>query len=167
MNDYQKFSAINKQRAMRWHKGGLDEWSVTDWSNAFAGEAGELCNAVKKFRRVQDQIQGHDGDTPQPRDLSQAICAIGKEIGDCYAYLDLLAQRFGLEMWPCVATTFDQISQREGFPERAPVLGIDDKLVVIRAAAQSIVEDRDFRVHSNNVTERAIETIIRTATVEP
>src|SRR5262245_17283319 len=27
-------------RSARWHKGGIDEWSVADWAVALAGEAG-------------------------------------------------------------------------------------------------------------------------------
>lgn len=119
-NAFRQFSAINKERAMRWHRGGLDEWSVTDWSNALAGETGELCNAVKKFRRVEDAIQGHDGDTPQPITKEQAVRKIAKEIGDVFAYLDLTAQRFGLDTFECARDTFNQISEREGMPERIP-----------------------------------------------
>ena len=117
---FDAYSVVSRTRAMRWHRGGLDEWSVTDWSNAMAGEAGELCNAVKKYRRVEDRLQGGDGDTPQPKDVEQAVRAIKKEIGDTYAYLDLLAQRFGLRVEDCVRDTFNQISEREGFPERLP-----------------------------------------------
>lgn len=115
---FDAYSVVSKSRAMRWHRGGLDEWSVTDWACALAGEVGELCNAIKKYRRVEDQIFGHDGDTPQPRDVENAVRAITKEIGDSYAYLDLLCQRFGLRMQDCVRETFNKISEREGFPER-------------------------------------------------
>jgi NTP pyrophosphatase (non-canonical NTP hydrolase) len=115
---FDAYSVVSKARAMRWHRGGLDEWSVTDWATALAGEVGELCNAIKKYRRVEDQLQGHDGDTPQPQDVEQAVRAIKKEIGDSYAYLDLLAQRFDLRVQDCVRDTFNRISEREGFPER-------------------------------------------------
>jgi NTP pyrophosphatase (non-canonical NTP hydrolase) len=114
------YAAVSRSRAKRWHKGDIDEWSVTDWATALAGEVGELCNAIKKYRRVEDALQGHDGDTPQPQSLDQAVVAIKKEIGDSYAYLDLLAQRFGLTMEDCVRDTFNAISQREGFPEKLP-----------------------------------------------
>ncbi len=117
-NSFQEFGRINRARAQRWHRGGLDEWSVTDWSNALAGETGELCNAVKKFRRVEDKLQAGDGDTPQPRDIEAAKKAIAKEIGDVYAYLDLTAQRFGLDTFTCIREAFNQISEREGMPER-------------------------------------------------
>jgi len=161
MNAFREYAAINKRRALRWHRGGLDEWSVTDWSNAFAGEAGELCNAVKKFRRVEDAIQGHDGDTPQPKSRGEAVRAIAKEIGDVYAYLDLLAQRFGLNVDKCARDTFNFISEREGFPERMPNFGDDETMRMIRNAAKAISYDRDFVAHLNNVTESALETILR------
>jgi len=120
VNAFREFSVINKQRAMRWHKGGLDEWSISDWATALAGEVGELCNAIKKMRRVEDQLQGHDGDTPQPQTIEAARAAVGKEIGDVYAYLDLVAQRFGFDTWECVRDVFNQISIREHMPERMP-----------------------------------------------
>lgn len=160
-NAFRQFSRINLSRAARWHRGGLDEWSVTDWSNAFAGEAGELCNAVKKFRRVEDALQGHDGDTPQPKSREQAVRAIAKEIGDVYAYLDLTAQRFGLDTFECIRDTFNQISEREGMPQRIPVDFEDGRMKTINEAARVIDADRNFRVHSNDVTEGALKTILR------
>ena len=41
-----------------------------------------------------------------------------KEIGDTFIYLDLLAQRCGLDMYTCIATAFNQVSEREGYPHR-------------------------------------------------
>lgn len=117
-NTFREYSAINKRRAERWHRGSIESWSLADWSNAMAGEAGEVCNAVKKFRRLEDKLVAHDGDTPQPQNFEAARAVIGKEIGDVFAYLDLLAQRVGLDTWTCVRDTFNQISKREGFPER-------------------------------------------------
>lgn len=118
LNTHTLYSKISKERAMRWHRGGLDEWSITDWATALAGEVGELCNAVKKYRRVEDQLSQHDGDTPAPKNFDEALRQIKKEIGDSYAYLDLIAQRFGLDLWECARDTFNQISVREGMPER-------------------------------------------------
>lgn len=108
------FSETNRRRAMRWHKGGLDTWTVERWSNALAGEAGEVCNAVKKLNRIEDNMQQNDG----PQSLEEAKAHIRKEIGDVYAYLDLLAQRIGSDLETCATEAFNQISEREGFPER-------------------------------------------------
>lgn len=111
-------AATNRQRAERWHKGPLSTWSVTDWSNATAGEMGEICNAVKKLRRIECDMQQHAGDSAAPADREQAVKKIGKEIGDTLTYLDLLAQSLGLSLEDCVRETFNAISEREGFPEK-------------------------------------------------
>lgn len=106
----------NRSRAMRWRKGGLDEWSVSDWAVAFAGEAGEVCDAVKKLNRIDHKL--HSENPRQPQTRAQAIADIAKEIGDTAIYLDLLAQRLGLSLEDCVRTTFNRISDREGLPEK-------------------------------------------------
>lgn len=111
---FQKVSSVSLERALIWHKGGLEEWSSADWSNAMAGEAGEVCNAVKKMRRIECGIQQAKG----PRTLDEAIAEIAKEIGDTYLYLDLLAQRLGINMESAVRQTFNRVSEREGFPQR-------------------------------------------------
>lgn len=155
INTHDLYAAKSLTRAQRWHKGGLDEWSFTDWACALAGEVGELCNAIKKLRRVEDQIQGHDGDTPQPPDVEHAMKAVFKEIGDSYAYLDLLAQRCGFRLWDCARDVFNQISVREKMPERI----FDYRDEEMRRAVEAIATDRDFVLHSNNVTASAIETL--------
>ena len=110
-------SAINKQRAQRWHRGfpdGEDAWTGADWSNAMCGEAGETANIVKKIRRIDTGIQQSAG-----YERSELITnKLAKEIGDTFMYLDLLAQYYGLSMDACVAYAFNQISEREDFPER-------------------------------------------------
>ena len=95
-------------RAYRWHPGGLTDWSVSDWAVAAAGEIGEALNAVKKYNRARDGIQGA---TATAED-------IGKEIADTVIYLDLLAQRLGLSLETLVREKFNAVSEREGFPER-------------------------------------------------
>jgi NTP pyrophosphatase (non-canonical NTP hydrolase) len=107
-------SATNLERSLLWHKGGLEEWSVSDWACAMAGEAGEVCNAVKKLNRIDKDVQQNVG--PQTRE--QAIAAIATEIGDTFMYLDLLAQRLGIDTAQAVRDTFNRISEREGFPQR-------------------------------------------------
>lgn len=169
-NAFDRFSEINMQRANRWHNGAIRNWTASDWAVAVGGEAGELLNAVKKFRRVEDRIQGADGDTPQPQDREAAVKAIAKEIGDVFAYLDILARFFGLRTWDCVRDTFNAISVREGMPERIPGgFGPDlpAALLRIRHAAEAIETDRDFRVHSNYVTEGALKEILRAVGASP
>lgn len=109
-------SRTNKQRAQRWHKEfpySEDGWIGSDWSNAAAGEMGETCNIVKKMRRIDIGTEGNN--TPPRQDLLDALI---KEIGDTAVYLDLLAQYYGSDLGECIETAFNQVSEREGFPER-------------------------------------------------
>lgn len=105
-------AAVHLTRALRWHGTGLESWSLSDWACAMAGEAGEVCNVVKKMNRARDGIQGKKDD---PEAFPTAL---KHEIGDTLLYLDLLAQRAGFSLEECVRDTFNRVSEREGFPER-------------------------------------------------
>ena len=64
----------NLSRTTKWHPGGLDEWSATDWACAMAGEAGEVCNEVKKLRRIEGAIASNDD-----RGQAEIVEAIGRD----------------------------------------------------------------------------------------
>lgn len=115
---FAELAAANASRCAIWHPGGLDEWSVADWAVAMAGEAGEVCNAVKKLRRVEGDTVGANGPTTR----EAAIEAIAQEIADTAIYLDLLAQRIGIRLEDCVVAKFNKVSEREGFPHRLTAL---------------------------------------------
>lgn len=104
----------NLDRAKLWHPDGIDGWTPAEWGNAFAGEAGELCNVLKKILRHDSGIQQASGVTKD-----KLIDAAAQEIGDAYLYLDLVAQRLGLDIYSCIRETFNRVSDREGF-ERGP-----------------------------------------------
>jgi len=55
---------------------GLRDWSLTQWTNALAGETGELCNFAKKVER--DGVN-YDVD-------------MGKEIADIIVYAAVIAE---------------------------------------------------------------------------
>lgn len=113
MLTFDELATVNAARAARWH-GEKEHWNVVDWSNAMAGEAGEVCNAVKKLRRIECGVKQMKG--PQTRE--EAINAIAMEIGDTLCYLDLLAQHLGLRLEDCIRDTFNRVSVRENLPER-------------------------------------------------
>lgn len=96
--NFDQISAVSLERAKIWHPGGLEDWSVSDWTVATAGEAGEVCNAIKKLKRVEQKISQKAG----PQDLVTAQREVGTEVGDTYLYLDLLAQRIGSSAFKCV-----------------------------------------------------------------
>jgi NTP pyrophosphatase (non-canonical NTP hydrolase) len=89
-----------------------DDWSPADWSNAMAGEAGELldvllpllsranstCNLTKKIQRGDDV----------------PLEEVGKEIADVVIYADLLAHRLGIDLSDAIRRKFDEVSARVG-----------------------------------------------------
>ena len=62
----------------------INHWTAQEWSNAIAGECGELCNLTKKLKR--------DAESSNPINIMD----IGKEIADVVIYADLIAQRMDL-----------------------------------------------------------------------
>ncbi|MGE0294918.1 MAG: hypothetical protein AB7P97_21435 [Hyphomonadaceae bacterium] len=111
------FSELNKQRCLRWHPEGLESWSLSDWAVALAGEAGEVCDAVKKLNRVRDGLVGNrEGVTEET--LREAI---GKELADTVIYADLLATRLGFDLGWLIQQKFNEVSERTGMPERISV----------------------------------------------
>jgi NTP pyrophosphatase (non-canonical NTP hydrolase) len=116
---FQRLAETNLARATRWHKhGGIFEWSITDWSNAAAGELGEVCNAIKKLRRIEDGIANLSDPGRELTERDAAIEKIGEELADTVIYLDLLAQRLGLDLSRVLTAKFNATSERYGFPER-------------------------------------------------
>lgn len=136
---FEAFRQTNLSRCQRWHDGFPDEeaWTVADWTNATSGEVGELAeavldlltllaslnassgklaNAIKKIRRTET------GHKPGAKDPSVAdLRALAEdEIGDVYAYLDLLATKLGTRVEDCAVRKFNRVSVREGHPERLP-----------------------------------------------
>jgi NTP pyrophosphatase (non-canonical NTP hydrolase) len=74
------------------------EWTLADWSNAIAGETGEMCNMIKKIRR---------GDAIDPKE-------VGKELADIIIYADILASLLGLDLSDCIVQKFNEVSDRVG-----------------------------------------------------
>ena len=103
MLSFEEFSKINRQRNSEYFA-DCKEWLEVDWGNAIAGEAGELCNMIKKRRRnwkESDRIPDED---------------LGKEIADVVCYLDLLANKLGLSLEEIVRNKFNEISNRYDCP---------------------------------------------------
>ena len=86
----------------------LHHWTPTDWACALAGEAGEVCNAVKKLRRLADGTNT----SKDPQTEIEAIKAIGAELADTIIYADLLAARLGLDLSVEVQAKFNEVSRR-------------------------------------------------------
>ena len=131
---FAEVARINRLRCERWNPGFPDDgWTGSDWSNAAAGEGGELADAVQALL-LTNAVAAHLGlvgnvvkklrrdDTGKQQAAAGArpdlLAKLATEIGDVVIYLDLLAQFYGLDLATCVVETFNRVSIREGFPER-------------------------------------------------
>lgn len=76
--------------------GGMDGWSVPHWTMAVTGELGELCNKLKKRERGEF--------IPLPE--------IAHELADVLIYLDLLAEKLGVDLAGAVKEKFNIVSDR-------------------------------------------------------
>lgn len=135
-----EFSSVNLQRALRWHPNGIDEWSPSDWMVALVGEVGELANVMKKLNRIRDGIAGNKETEEELK------AALAKEIGDIPPYLDLLAQRYNLDVSSCTINKFNDVSKRMGFPERLSTRSIDqdNRLKLISELCESANTTRTY-----------------------
>lgn len=111
---FQEFSEANRKRcespAGFNHK--LDDWSLSDWITAVAGELGEAANVVKKLNRVRDGIPGNKETEQELREK------LRRELGDTACYLDLIFQRLGTTMQEGMVEVFNAKSEQIGYPER-------------------------------------------------
>ena len=83
-----------------------------EWACAMAGEAGEVCNAVKKLKRLANGTNT----AKDPQTEVEAIAAISGEIADTICYLDLLAARLGINLSDAIRKKFNEVSVRMGSP---------------------------------------------------
>lgn len=111
-------SEINLARCNRWHPGGVNDWSPERWATAMMGEAGEICNALKKLFRVEDGLANINEPGREIQSREEAIRKIGEEIADTFLYLDLFATRLGIDLPTEVVNKFNSVSTKYGFPER-------------------------------------------------
>ena len=102
MDVLKQLKKINPDRCQKAFGYEIDQWSHTDWATAVGGECGELLNLVKKHRRG-DQINLED---------------IGREAADIVIYLDLLCQRYGIDLSSAIVNKFNETSDKMGFDKK-------------------------------------------------
>lgn len=108
----------NKTRMQRWHGAG-PAWSATEWAVAFAGEAGEVCNAVKKRLRVLGGFANKSDNPERQLDTEEkAVAAIAEELADTIIYADLLADHLGIDLAAAITAKFNKTSDVYSFPEK-------------------------------------------------
>lgn len=77
-------------------------WPLQNWALAIAGEAGELCNLVKKCLRGDFTVQSKKTE-------------LLNELADIITYCDLAISSLGGETGPTVWAKFDEVSARIGW----------------------------------------------------
>lgn len=110
MRTLKEICFINRERSRDWMRG--QEWSTSDWGVAMAGEAGEVCDAIKKLNRLRDDLQGGS------KNREERVKEIGKELADTFLYLDLLAENLGLDLEECIVDKFNEVSEKFQFDQR-------------------------------------------------
>ena len=112
---FNELRKANKERALQYRNGqGVlvndQNWTQTDWSNAMAGEFGELLIEIGNFLKLCDSVKKmRRGD-----EFNMIIERIKKELGDNQTYLDLLADRFGINLGEATRNKFNEVSNRVG-----------------------------------------------------
>lgn len=107
----------NLDRCENGFKHELNSWSVSDWGVATAGEAGEMCNEIKKLRRHEDKLTAFGNN---PRTRLEAVARIAIELGDMILYADLLAASLGLTLEAAVIRAFNAKSKECGLEHTLP-----------------------------------------------
>lgn len=107
-------SAINLRRCIVGFKHLLEEWSVAEWTNAMAGEAGEAANIAKKIIRLRSSVNMMNKITDTPDELKQKLM---QELSDTVIYADLCAQRVGASLEQYVIKPFNNKSKEMGLTD--------------------------------------------------
>lgn len=114
------FIAVDLSRANRWHHAGIEEWTVSDWAVAIAGECGEMCNAIKKLNRVRTGAANRNDGDRSITDFETAKKKIAQELADIIIYIPMLAKLLDINLEQAIIDTFNAKSEEYNFPERLP-----------------------------------------------
>lgn len=110
----------SQARSRRWHAGG-EPWGLVDWSNAIAGETGEMCNAIKKLRRVVTGAKNINNEPGRQLDESNAKSVAVRECADILLYMPMLIEELGYtpeQFERIIRDVFNRKSEEYSFPER-------------------------------------------------
>lgn len=93
----------------------MPHWTTSDWGLAFAGEAGEACNKIKKLKKFRDkQLQVAAKDPVNFEMKSKKLRhEIGEELADTVIYADFLAQNLCLDLSEAIIAKFNLKSHEE------------------------------------------------------
>lgn len=109
---FEEFCDKNESRCRRWHPDPND-WSLSDWYVALAGEIGEGANIVKKMNRITSGVTGNR----DPATLASLKKKLGEELADSLIYVFLVAYKADIDLELALIEKFNVVSEALGFPE--------------------------------------------------
>lgn len=116
MNVLNELKKVNEKRSLEGFGMKLSDWSLSQWSNAVAGETGELCNIIKKVERGDFHKRPENASANPEYNSAYAAAQyreeIGKEAADIVIYLDLLCTREGIDLGAEIVKKFNEVSER-------------------------------------------------------
>lgn len=104
MTTFKEFQKLNARRCNEAFEHGVGDWPVQNWALAIAGEAGELCNLVKKVLRGDYSLEEKRQD-------------ILREVADVMTYCDLLMSHLHAETHDELMRKFNEVSARVGWSD--------------------------------------------------
>ncbi|NVK36161.1 MAG: nucleotide pyrophosphohydrolase [Rhodobacteraceae bacterium] len=104
--DFGRLREVNDARRREWP--GDEQADLGFRALEVAGEAGELCEAMKKYLRQQKGIAGS----------TATLDDIADEMADCLIAVDLLASQLGIDLGQAVARKFNRTSEKYGLKTR-------------------------------------------------
>src|ERR1700674_2252434 len=110
----QRFSDVNLARCTAPDGFGhaLESWSIAEWTNAMAGEAGEACNLAKKLLRHRDGVAGNK--KAEDKDVESLRLRCAEELADVVIYADLAMRALGYDLNETVRRVFNRKSDELG-----------------------------------------------------
>jgi len=112
-----QFQRINRERSNRWMNS--PNTPLMYFSNAMAGETGEVCNAVKKLERVHHALPNKEAGVDK-HDIPMLEQKVANECADAIIYALIILDQLSFDASAVIADVFDKKSIEYGFPERAP-----------------------------------------------
>lgn len=104
---------VNLERCTKGFKHNLSDWSIAEWTNAMAGEAGEACNIAKKLIRERDNMGFLNKGVP----INDLMLKLGEEIADTVIYADLVAAAVNLDLARIIVNKFNEDSIQRGYTD--------------------------------------------------
>lgn len=104
------------------------DWCLGQWSNATLGELGEAANIVKKIER---------GDIT----LEEARPKLADELADVLTYLDIYADRAGIDLGDALVPKWNAVAERIGYDGRLIPQNFEDAVEVAKIIQLRLLAD--------------------------